>query len=117
MMLDWTGYLEQLLARVSEMGELSPDTVRGYRTLMTAGEDTRHLDTKTRELVALACSVMARNDGCITLHANAAAKHGASRGEVAEVLCVAVALGAGVALVSSLRALEAFGVHSDGLPD
>jgi AhpD family alkylhydroperoxidase len=115
-MLDWTDYLRQLLARVSEMGKLSPDTVRGYQTLMAAGHHTGYLDTKTRELIALGCSVTARCDGCITVHANAAAKLGATREEVAEALGVAVALGAGASLVFSMRTLDAFDAHSSAAP-
>ncbi len=110
-MLDWKSYLQQLLTSIGEMARLSPDTVRGYQTLSAAGEHAGYLDAKTRELIALACSVTARSDGAITLHANAAAKHGATREEVAEALGVAVALGAGAALVFSMRTLEAFDAH------
>ena len=110
-MLDWKSYLQKLLAVIGHMSRLSPDTVRGYQTLIAAGENTGYLDAKTRELIALACSVTAQSDGCITLHANAAAKHGATREEVAEALGVAVALGAGVAMVFSMRTLEAFDAH------
>jgi AhpD family alkylhydroperoxidase len=115
MTLDWTGYLDLLLARVNEIAALSPDTVRGYRDMMVAGEHTRHLDPKTRDLIALACSVIAKCDGCITVHANAAAKHGATREEVAEALGVAVGVGAGSALVGSMRVLEAFDTHREGV--
>lgn len=110
-MLDWKKYLQQLLASISEIARLSPDTVRGYQTLSAAGENTGYLDAKTRELIALACSVTARSDGAITLHANAAAKHGATREEVAEAVGVAVALGAGTAMVFAMRTLEAFDAH------
>ncbi len=111
MMLDWKRYLQQLLASIGDMARLSPDTVRGYQTLSAAGENTGYLDAKTRELIALACSVTAQCDGAITLHANAAAKHGASREEVAEALGVAVALGAGAAMVFAMRTLDAFDAH------
>ena len=44
--------------------------------------------------------------GCITVHAEAAARHGASREEMAEALGVAAAVNAGAALVYSTRAYE-----------
>jgi len=112
MLLDWTDYLHQLLARVGDLGKLSPDTLKGYQTLGAAGAHTGHLDGKTRELIALACAVTARCDGCITVHTSAALKQGASREEVAEALGVAVALGAGAALVYSARTLDAFDAHA-----
>jgi AhpD family alkylhydroperoxidase len=116
MMLDWTNYLRQLLDSISRLGKTSPDTVRGYQTLVAAGRHSGVLDAKTRELIALGCAVTARCDGCITVHANAAVSQGATREEVAEAVGVAVALGAGAALVYAMRTLEAFEIHSATKP-
>lgn len=107
-MMDWNGYRAQLGAGVGEMGKLSPDTVRGYMMLGGAGAKTGHLDAKTRELIALAVAISLRCDGCITVHADAANKLGATREEVAEALGVAVSINAGAALVYSTRTLDAF---------
>jgi AhpD family alkylhydroperoxidase len=106
-MLDWQEYRKELLARIGDIAKLSPDTVRGYRTLSDAGKQTNHLDARTRELIALAVAVTSRCDGCITVHAHAALAAGASREEIAEALGVAVALNAGAALVYSARAIDA----------
>jgi AhpD family alkylhydroperoxidase len=106
-MMDWNQYREQVLAGVGEMGKLSGDTVRGYVQLGAAGAKTNHLDAKTRELIALACAVTLRCDGCITVHGEQAVKLGATREEVAEALGVAIALNAGAALVYSTRTLDA----------
>lgn len=108
MMLDWNDYQKQLMARIGEIGNLSPDTVRGYQALSTAGAKTGHLDAKTRELIALAVAITRQCDGCITVHTDAAAKHGATREEVAEALGVAIAVNAGAALVFSARVMDAF---------
>ena len=32
-MLDWNEYRNQILARIGEIGKLSPDTIRGYAAL------------------------------------------------------------------------------------
>jgi AhpD family alkylhydroperoxidase len=112
MMLDWNDYLKSLLSRVGEIGKLSPDTVKGYMTLGNAGAHTAHLDAKTRELIALGCAVTARCDGCITVHTEAALKQGATREELAETLGVAIAMGAGAAMVYSARTLDAFDAHA-----
>jgi AhpD family alkylhydroperoxidase len=110
-MLDWNDYRNNLMQRISELGTLSPDTVRGYATLGNAATQTNHLDAKTRELIALAVAVTTRCDGCITVHVDAALGHGATREEIAEALGVAVALNAGAALVYSARVMDAVGAH------
>ena len=107
MMLDWNGYHAQILKTLAELGRLSPDTLRGYRTLGDAGAKTAHLEAKTRELIALAVAVTARCDGCIVVHATAALEHGATREEIVEALGVAIAVNAGAALIYSTRVLDA----------
>ena len=111
-MLNWTEYGHELLARVGELAKLSPDTLKGYQALLGAGGRSGKFDAKTRELVALACAVTLRCDGCITVHTKAAIAHGATRDEVAEALGVAIALGAGATLVYSARTLDAYAAHS-----
>src|SRR5882762_8565855 len=101
MMLDWNEYRKQLGSTMAEIGRLSPETVRGYRELSDAGNKTARLDAKTRELIALAVAVTRQCDGCITVHTDAAVKHGATREEIAEALGVAIAVNAGAALVYS----------------
>lgn len=106
-MMDWNGYRAELIGRIGDLGKLSPDTVNGYMVASGAGAKTNHLAAKTRELISLAVAVTTRCDGCITVHAAAAVKHGATEAEIAEALGVAVAMNAGAALVYSARALDA----------
>ena len=107
-MLDWNAYRTQIGDGVADLAKLSPDTVRGYTTIGGAGRKTGNFDEKTRELIALAVAVSLRCDGCITVHAAAARRHGASEDELAEALSVAIGVNAGAALVYSARTLEAF---------
>lgn len=106
-MLDWNDYHKQVLATLAQIGRLSPDTLRGYRTLSEAGSHTNHLDARLRELISLAVAVTVRCDGCIVVHADAALKHGATREEIAEALGVAVAVNADAALIYSTRVMDA----------
>jgi AhpD family alkylhydroperoxidase len=108
MMLDWNGYRKQVLATVTELARTSPGTARGYRELSDAANQKDLLGAKTRELIALAVAVTRQCDGCITIHADAAIKHGATREEIAEALGVAIAVNAGAALVYSTRVLDAY---------
>jgi len=108
MMLDWNDYHKQVLAAIGDIGKLSPDTVRGYRALSDAGAKTGRLDAKTRELIALAVSVTRQCDGCITVHTDAAVKHGATREEIMDALGVAISVNAGATLVYSARVMDAY---------
>ena len=114
MMLDWNEYRKQLATGVKELGQLSPDTIKGYVELSSAGQKKDLLGAKIRELIALAVAVTARCDGCITVHTEAAIKHGATKEEIAEALGVAVAVNAGAALVYSTRVMDAVREHSRG---
>lgn len=107
-MPDWNEYQKQVQASVAEIGKISPDTVRGYAALGNAGKRTNHLGDKMRELIALAVAVTRQCDGCITIHTDAAVKHGDTKEEIIEALGVAIAVNAGAALVYSTRVLDAF---------
>jgi AhpD family alkylhydroperoxidase len=108
MMLDWNDYRKQLAAGMKEIGQLSPDTMRGYMAISAAGQKADLLGAKVRELIALAVAIALRCDGCITVHTEAAIKHGATKEEIAEALGVATTVNAGAALAYSARAMDAF---------
>jgi AhpD family alkylhydroperoxidase len=112
-MIDWNTYRQQVVAGVAGLAGLSPDTVRGYGALGGAGQKTGHLDAKTRELIAVAVAISLRCDGCITVHTDAARKLGATQGELAEALGVAVSVNAGAAIVYSTRALDAYAASAE----
>jgi AhpD family alkylhydroperoxidase len=112
MMLDWNAYRTQILASVGDLAKISPGTLRGYRELSDAGSKKDLLGAKTRELIALAVAVSRQCDGCISIHTEAALKHGATREEIAEALGVATAVNAGAALVYSTRVMDAISAMS-----
>jgi AhpD family alkylhydroperoxidase len=66
------------------------------------------LSGKTKELMALAISVVKHCDGCIAHHAKAAARQGATHAEVAEALGVALLMEGGPATVYGPLAWAAF---------
>jgi AhpD family alkylhydroperoxidase len=113
MMLDWSEYRHQLLKTMADLGRLSPGTMRGYRELGNAGNQTGHLDAKTRELIALAVSVTRQCDGCIATHVDGARRQGATAEEIAEALGVAIQVNAGAALVYSARVMDAVAGSED----
>lgn len=112
MFLNWTELRTELRAAIGRFSSLQPEVMHGIDTMQKGVKATGHLDAKTHELIALAVAVTTRCDGCLSAHAEAAAKHGATREEIAEALGVAITLNTGAALVYSSRALDAF----DALP-
>ena len=92
---------------MGDYGKLSPELIRGLVTMDNAATKTGHLEPRIHELIALAVAVTTRCDGCIAVHTKKAVEHGASAGEIAEALGVAIALNAGAALTYSARVLEA----------
>ncbi len=104
---DWDGYNAALRERGKEFSALHPEAVKGFQALSRGASTTRHLDAKTRELIALAVAVTTRCGGCLDAHARKARAAGATKEEVAEALGVAIALNAGAAFTYSLHALDA----------
>ncbi len=66
------------------------------------------VDAKTKELIAIAIAVAIRCDGCVAFHAQAAAKMGATRQEIMEVMGMALYMGAGPSLMYAAQAVEAY---------
>ena len=107
--MNWKELLGTLKRSYSRLSATNPQILEAYRGLAAAQGSNGALDAKTRELIAMAVSVTTRCDGCISSHAAAAAKAGATEEEMSDALGVAIALNAGAAYVYSLRAMEAYG--------
>jgi AhpD family alkylhydroperoxidase len=81
--------------------------MKAFAAISLAALSPKALDTKTKELIALAIAVAIRCDDCIAFHAKAALQHGASREEVTEALAMAIYMGAGPAVMYASHALDA----------
>lgn len=108
MMLDWKTYLVEVKSRIVGIAKMQPDLVKGYRLISDSKPENPTLDPKTRELIALAVAITTHCDGCISVHVEAAKKHGASREEILEALAVSVGINTGTALIYSARTMDAF---------
>ena len=86
----------------------APDVMKGFSAIAQAALKANALDTKTKELIALAISVATRCDGCIGFHAEAAVKQGATRDEVMETMGMAIYMGAGPSVMYAAQAVEAY---------
>jgi len=92
----------------SELRKLIPETMNGFGAMAKAATQTKILDEKTKELIALALGVASRCDGCLGFHAKSLARLNATREEVAEVLGMAIYMGGGPSLMYAADALRAF---------
>ncbi|MCV2393033.1 carboxymuconolactone decarboxylase family protein [Actinotalea sp. M2MS4P-6] len=86
-----------------------PDVYDGFRELHHAAfAPGVALDTKMKELIAVAIAVAVECDGCIASHARAAVRAGASKEECADMLAVTFLMGGGPASIYAPRAYDAF---------
>ena len=104
----YSDQIKKVDQRVGALAKASPKVMGAYGQLVQSAMTDGALDTKTKELMALAISVAIRCEDCIAYHTRAAIKLGAAEDEVVESLGVAVELGGGPSVVYSARALAAF---------
>jgi len=84
-----------------------PAVMEAFTGLHKAAVATGTLDTKTKELMALAISITARCDDCIAHHTHDALEAGATREEIAETIGVAILMGGGPSMLYAAHAVEA----------
>lgn len=111
---EWDQFVVQTDRRMAEVRKVIPDAARGFADLAKAAIAPGALDSKTKELIALAIGITARCDGCLAYHAKAAARYGATREEVAETIGVSVYMGGGPSMIYGAEALAAFDAFCAG---
>ena len=113
---NWPAMAEELTAAIKEVRLGAPDVTKAFSAMAQAATAGGALDTKTKELIALAIGITARCDGCLAYHAKAAAKYGASREEILETIGVAVYMGGGPSMIYGAEALAAFDAFAPSAP-
>ena len=107
-MTDWPETTKELSPRLRDLRQALPEVMKAFSTVAQAALAPKALDTKTKELIALAIAVALRCDDCIAFHVKAALQQGASRDEVMEALGMAIYMGAGPSVMYASHALDAF---------
>lgn len=105
---DWTQNANELSSLLGEVQKGIPEVAKGFSRLAQAAAADGELSARQKELMAIAISIAVRCEGCITFHAKAAVKHGASRAEMLETIGMATYMGGGPSYVYGAQALEAF---------
>lgn len=107
-MTEWPELVKELTGPLRDLRGGAPEVMKAFSNLAQAALSGKALDAKTKELIALGISVAVRCDDCIAFHVKAAVEHGASREEVAEVLGMAIYMGAGPSAMYASHAFEAY---------
>ena len=94
--------------RLGELRSSTPEAMKAFSELGRAATAPGALDSKTKELIAMALSVAVRCDPCIGFHAKSLVKYGATRQELDETLAVATYMGGGPSLMYAASAVAAF---------
>ena len=105
---DWAAIAKDLSVAMGEARKSAPEPWAAFNGLAKAATAPGALDTKTKELVALALGIAARCDGCLAFHAKAVAQLGGTRAEVLDVISMAIYMGGGPSAIYGAQALEAF---------
>ena len=105
--------LQDLREPTRSLRHATPETWAGFGSLHDAAMADGEVPARLKEAAALAIAAVKRCDGCIAYHAKAAARAGATPGEVAELLGVALLMDGGTASTYAPRAWAAFLEFSD----
>jgi AhpD family alkylhydroperoxidase len=109
MIKDWPETAKYLSGELKAVRGGTPEVMKAFSAMAQAALAPKALDTKTKELIALAIGVAARCDDCIAFHTKAALAAGATDEEVWETLGMAIYMGAGPAVMYANHALTAWG--------
>jgi AhpD family alkylhydroperoxidase len=110
---NWPEFTDQTNARMARLRKAMPEPSAAFAGLAKSAISPGVLDSKTKELIALAIGITARCDGCLAFHAKAAKKLGASRDEIIETIAVALYMGGGPSMIYGAEALDAFDSVAD----
>ncbi len=100
--------LDALNPLTRDLRKSIPGVYAGFRELHQAALAPGALDTRMKELIAMAIGIVEGCDGCIASHARGAAKAGATKQEAAEAIGVTFLMKGGPATIYGPRAFAAF---------
>ena len=96
---DFVQIANEVVTGVGLLRQGTPDAMKAFASLAAASTAANAIDTKTKELMALAIGIAVHCDGCVAYHTKMAHQNGASRQEVIETVALAVYMGGGPAAV------------------
>jgi AhpD family alkylhydroperoxidase len=100
-------YRKDSISKLGKLYQLKPEILQAFMDFDGKVFADGALNTKIKELIAVACAHVTQCPYCIEGHTKKAKKAGASEAEIAEAIFVAASLRAGGALAHSCIAIEA----------
>jgi AhpD family alkylhydroperoxidase len=104
---DFKKLLEEIHQSIGEFSEKTPEQMENFMKFLESTEKDGALNKKTKELISIACSILAKCKYCIAFHVKNALNAGASEQEILESAWVAVLMGGGPALMYAQLVLKA----------
>ncbi len=106
-------YVKDAAKHRHKLRQLKPDLAKAFSDFSDAVFKDGALDSKTKNLIALAVGHVTQCPWCIDGHTRAAKRLGASDEQIAEAVFVAMEMRAGAAFTHSAIAMAATEDHSD----
>lgn len=106
--MDWNEAMRDIKRDLKELRPAIAEVNGSFNELAKHATKPGALDTKTKELIAVAIGVAKQCNECIGFHMKAAIMAGATREEVSETLGMCVYMGGGPSLMYAGKALAAY---------
>ena len=108
-MKNYNELVQEIMSNLGKFSKETPDQMKGFHNFMEFVEKEGALNKKSKELIAIACAVLAHCEWCIAFHVKGALDAGATKEEILESTWVGVLMGGGPSLMYAqgvLKALE-----------
>ncbi|WP_054950834.1 carboxymuconolactone decarboxylase family protein [Numidum massiliense] len=104
---NWVGLaLQDYKVGLGRLQEQSPHLVDSFNHFTDTCFQAGAVDAKTKQLMALAISVVANSEYCTIYHVQGALEHGATEEEILEAVGVATAFGGGPAIAQGVTLVQ-----------
>ena len=107
MKTDYVEMHKSLEEHLAHLGSEIPGPMSGFARLHKKSVEDGALNSKVKELMALAISIVVGCEGCIAYHVHDAVTAGATRQELLETISVGILMGGGPGSIYAAHALEA----------
>jgi AhpD family alkylhydroperoxidase len=98
---------QHLEVRLTQLGQELPGPMSSFARLHKKAVEDGALNAKTKEMMALAISIVVGCDGCIAYHVHDAVQAGATRQELLETIGVALLMSGGPGSIYAAHTLDA----------
>jgi len=105
--------VEEIATNLEKIGMLSPEELDAWHNLTDLASQEGAMDPKSKELIAVSLSVVAKCDWCTAYHVKKSLDLGATSKEIVEAAWLAVLMGGSPALMQAQRVLQALEEFKD----